>query len=161
MSVPITPAHLSTFLIAETALELISNPGTPPKQPPVAGRALTPAEASQLGLGGPGMTLAYQTDGGRMVFCDIAPTQLRVWFTGGDFADAPLMLDQVLRTKFPGLLPLGHGDHPTNPALQVHRYAVPLAGTRLAQISVTHAPPEAQGDDQVFFAEVVAQERTQ
>ena len=161
MSVPLTPANLSTFLITETALELINDPGTPPKQPPVPGRALTPAQAAEVGVTSPGMTLAYPAEGGRIVFCDIAASQLRVWFTGGDFADAPIVLDRALRAKFPSLLPLGQGDHPTNPALTVYRYAVPLAGVRVAQITVTHAAPEAKADDQLFFAEVVAQERTQ
>lgn len=155
-----TPAMLAVFLITQGCLPLVFETGTKPGGVPVPGRTLSEEERQALGLTKPGVTICYETDGVD-VFLDMAGDEATVWFAEGDFTSAAVLLEQMLARMFQsGELQLAPAEQVAGSRTMTRRVIVQPAGSRrVALLSVTFGPPDAQGADRMFFTRIYPQER--
>lgn len=156
-----TPALLSVFIVTQGCLPMIFNPGAVAGETPVPGRALTLDERKRIGLTGPGATIGYRV-GDTDVFFDMAGDQATVWFGGGDFSVAGVLLEETLRKLFKAeeltvrLVPGPPGKITRTCEIVV----APAGSSRAALLSVTFGPSaDTVGDARTFFCRIYPQER--
>lgn len=158
---PPTPATFAVFLITQGCLPAIFEPEAVRGQSPVEGHALTHAERAKIGLTAPGATIGYQI-AGTDVFLDFATDSATVWFAGGDFTIAAILLEEMLTGMFgPDEITLRPPPPQGASGAFTREIAImPRDTSRAALISMTFGPPDALGDARMFFARIYPQQRT-
>ncbi len=155
-----TPASLAVFLITQGCLPSIFEPRAVAGQSPVQGVTLSPADRAKIGLTAPGATIGYKVDAVD-VFFDLAGETATVWFAGGDFTAGAVLLEEWLRKIFKEedltlrAVPATPGKTTITREIAIE----PKDSRRAALLSVTFGPPDAQGDDRMFFVRIFPQER--
>lgn len=155
-----TPATHAVFLITQGCLPMIFEPAAIAGASPIKAHTLTPQERSKIGLTAPGVTMGYRVDQ-TDVFVDMAGATATIWFAGGDFTTAAVLLEEWLRRIFPeDALTLRPVPAIPGKATITREIAIEPANTsRAALLSMTFGAPDAQGDDRMFFVRIYPQER--
>lgn len=157
---PISPGLHAVFLVVHFCLKQIFDPDAILGQSPIDPLPVNAEDRRKLGLTQPGTTLCYPTETGD-VFLDMASDRATVWFTGGDWAAAALLLEETLKKTYQPHELVFEPVYPTAGHKTLSRQIVvgPTGSRRLASCHVTYGLPAAQDEDRMFYVRVFAQER--
>jgi hypothetical protein len=158
---PLTPATFATFLAVEGALGMVFQGRPPFGAGPLKPEGLLKQETRvRLGLAESGITLVYKV-GETDVLFDLGGDNATVWFAGGDWATAGVLLEQMLVHKF-GSEAIAVRDEPRAEGKDVFvrtYHLTPPVTNRAAILSLSVGGPNAMGADQMFFVRIFPQER--